>query len=259
MADESINPKYKEDFTEARIETVYVVRENNLSIITQEIKGMKNRIEKSRRQGFGGAGGWTPFLMVCDMNPVKELLATDAKLVDKEFNVSRITIVPGSGGMGYGGIGNGVRIGGGGFSGTRSYTSKRWGVTSDSLTKISVDLSYSGFMIEKAFVNGKLNYIMGGLIGAGEYTVKKNEYKSTEPSAFGEELFSDSDDHQTEATFTAIGLYGGITYSLVPWFHVGGDASLVSFIGIDGFNGITDSFITGAGIIRLRLIRGNLG
>jgi hypothetical protein len=246
--------------TPARIDTVYVVRETNLSTLTQELKGLSGRIEKSRRQGYGGAGGWTPLVMLCDMKPVRDLAATDPSLSAKRFEIDRVKVLAGSGGMGYGGIGNGVRIGGGGFSGTGKYTSKRWGASADSITKLNVDLSYGGFMIEKAFVNNRLNYILGGLIGGGAYSVRKSEYKSSEPSAFDENIFSEpSSKNQADAAFTALGIHGGLTYSVASWFHFGFDASTVSFIGIDGFNGLTDSFITGAAAFKLRVIWGNLG
>ncbi|MBL8025941.1 MAG: hypothetical protein JNL74_06000 [Fibrobacteres bacterium] len=248
-----------EALTATRVDTVYVVRENNLESIVHEVKGIRSRIEKSRKQGYGGAGGWTPLFMVADLKPVQELITKDKALLGKSFDIDRVTLMPGAGGMGYGGLGKGIRIGGGGFSGTSRFTSANWGLNGDSATSLNVDLSYGGFMLEKAFVNDKFNYIVGGLIGGGAYIVRKNDYKRDEPSAFDEENFSSNNKNQAEAAFTAFGLHAGATYSAVPWFHVGADASLLTFIGIDGFPNTTGSIFTGAGVFRLRLIWGSLG
>lgn len=238
-------------------DTVFIFKDSALNHMMGRLKGFNEKIEKSRRQGYGGAGGWTPAFMAVDMKPVRDLALTDPALRGISFDIGRAGLMTGSGGLGYGGIGNGVRIGGYGLGGSRSYQSAS--IAGDSLARLNVDVSYGGFMVEKAFVRGRYNYFIGGMAGGGSYDVTLQKYAADEPSAFA---LSDNGKRgldDANADFMVFGLHGGFTYSFVSWFHAGADAGLLGGYSNEGFGKATGSFFMGAGAVRLRLIWGNLG
>src|SRR3989339_210648 len=226
--------------------------------ITRFIDSMPKRIDKSRVQGFGGAGGWTPCLMGVNISPVRDLLKKEPQLRDLSFGMGgRYDYFAGSGGMGYGGIGNGLRIGGGGWHLSHKYTSNLFGAAKDSIAELNVTVNYGGFLFEKALVRGKMNYVAGGMFGGGSYDVTRRFYNDAEPSAFSEPGKDLSE--TATATFTAFEVHAGFTYTMTWWFHVGADANISAFVSVDEFGPLTDSFNTFNGGIRLRLIFGNLG
>lgn len=237
-------------------DTVYVIKESPASGFVRELKGLGDRIEKSRRQGYGGAGGWTPALLGVEMSPVRDLIAKEPTLRGLNFDIGRAVLMYGSGGMGYGGIGNGIRVGGYGFGGERAFTSQN--AIQDTLTRLTVKVNLGGFMVEKAVVHDRMNLILGGMIGGGSISITRRNFASEKPSAF--DLSEDeSNGSNAEASLFVMGAHAGFTYSFISWFHAGADASLLGYYSSEGFGGPLSSFASGAGAFRVRLIWGNLG
>lgn len=239
-------------------DTVLILKDKDINGFLGRIN---KKIDKSRKQGYGGGGGWTPGFMAVDISPVRELQQKEPGLKAKNFNLGgTYAAFSGGGGMGYGGIGNGVRIGGGGWSASHHYTSDLYGAAHDSIARLDVEASYGGVLFEKAFVRNNFNYFVGGIIGSGSITVTRNYYRQDEPSAFSTDMSgSSAGSEKAEADFTALELHGGCTYSLVSWFHFGLDAGVMGFISTEGFGGSTSAFNSINGNVRLRLIWGNLG
>jgi hypothetical protein len=223
------------------------------------LKNIRKTIDKSRKQGYGGGGGFTPCMLIVNINPVKELIQKEHNLSNKKFDIGfgRHELFIGGGGMGYGGIGHGIRIGGGGWGGTRKYTSALYGPNRDSLVTLDVEVGMGGFLIEKAFVKEKVNYMIGGMFGGGGFKVSKSFHSENKVSAFTGGITGG--EKEARASFTMLEIHGGLTYSVVSWFHVGVDANAMLFISTEAFGGSTDSFITPNGGARLRIMFGNIG
>ncbi|MFH0920631.1 MAG: hypothetical protein V1913_09735 [Fibrobacterota bacterium] len=268
------NPKMKETAVDSTAATV-VNSDNEELIIIRKGKNdtvlhishanilkwmdkMSERVDKSRKQGYGGAGGWTPMAMGIDLAPVRELLNREPDLRGKDFGIDHdYALFFGSGGMGYGGIGNGVRIGGLGWGGSRQYVSLPFGAAGDSLAQISVSAGFGGFLVEKAFVRDRMNYMAGAIFGGGSIDVQKNFYKESEPTAFTGNMGTDNE--TASATFAFIEVHGGFTYTMTRWFHAGADLNMAGFISSDGFGGLTSGFMSLNPGARIRIIFGNLG
>jgi hypothetical protein len=214
----------------------------------------------SRQQGFGGAAGFEPALFATDFRPVSRLVNKVPLLRDAiGFSVgSSYYILSMMGGSAYGGIGHGVRIGGGGWGGHTQFTR----TVGDTDYTLQVGIGYGGVLIEKALVRGEFNWSMGGLFGAGGIGV--------ELSTVGEgDAFHDLNNTANRmgavgAAFMLIEIHGGVTYSLLSWMHIGGEVALPCFFASDGFRNasgqsVTDGFFTVNPGIRLRIVLGNLG
>ncbi len=246
-----------------RSDTLFVIQEEDVeNFVLRNIEMSKKFISKARNQGYGGSGGWTPKLGVIDMSPVKTLLESET-----DYDYTNIgggfALLYMSGGMGYGGIGNGIRLGGGGWNGNVTYDSKVREIDT-TLSSVNIDVSYGGFLVEKAFVKERWNLMLGGIVGGGNIRLTKDERKASGTSIFNE---SDEDSKTTSsvhANFFFLDLHSAFTYSLTSWMHVGADAGAAFFLSSDGFTNRvesvgTGSFMTLNPFLSIRLIWGNLG
>jgi hypothetical protein len=226
----------------------------------------------ARERGFGGAGGPLPSLYYIDMEPVHAVVNRYEDLRRIGFKIDE-GHAPFSfmGGLGYGGVGHGVRIGGGGLGGTRSFAAEKdtlvlgnGDVLIDKMYEIEVNVGYGGFLLEKAVVAGNMNFFVGGFIGGGGFEVKVS-YGDAGDLLTVTETVAEGTLGQFEAAFFALDLHGGMTYTMLPWFHLGFELSAPLFLSTEGFvrdfGGIpvTDGFTTFNGGGGLRFIFGNLG
>ena len=210
-----------------------------------------------REKGYGVGGGFTPAVIGVNTRPFKEIINEMEITKGRTFNLNSYNCeaIYASGGMGYLGVGNGIRIGVGGLSGERYFSSE--GDKADSAIALKLHIKYGGFLVEKAFVRHNVNYMMGGYIGGGTMTVSARFNQpavySTTPQGNSNELNS------VAANFFLAELHGGVTYSILPWLHTGADISLPLFYSADGFQGYTPSFLTVNPVFRARIMLGNLG
>jgi hypothetical protein len=244
-------------------DTVYIAKNGNLDLILGDvnhtIKKLSKGIDKSRKHGFGGGGGPTPGLIMLKMKPVALLTGTDNLLRDKTFNIDwGWDPFYFSGGMGYGGVGQGVRIGGGGWGGKRRYMSEPYGAARDSVVQLDVNVGYGGLLIEKAIVKEQLNYVMGCLVGGGAIRISRRFLEKESASAFVESAGADSPG-TAQALMFVFEMHGGGTYTLLPWFHLGADANAALFYSNDGFDGPAAGFVTVNPGVKIRIIFGNIG
>jgi hypothetical protein len=210
-----------------------------------------------REKGYGVGGGFTPAVIGVNTRPLKEIINEMEITKGRTFNLNSYNCeaVYASGGMGYIGVGNGVRIGGGGLSGERFFASDR--VTPDTALSLRLKVQYGGFLIEKSVVHRNANFIAGGYIGGGTMTVSArfNQAAGFTPI----QQFDARQYNSVTANFFLTEIHGGVTYTVLPWFHIGADASLPVFYSAEGFQGYASSFVTVNPVFRARIIVGNLG
>jgi hypothetical protein len=210
-----------------------------------------------REKGYGVGGGFTPAVIGVNTRPFKEIINEMEITKGRTFNFNSYNCeaIYVSGGVGYLGVGNGVRIGVGGLSGERNFSSE--GIYADSAVALKLHIKYGGFLVEKAFVRYKINYLIGGYIGGGTMTVNARFNQaavySTTPQGNSNAFNS------VTANFFLAELHGGVTYSILPWLHTGADIAMPLFFSADGFQGYTPSFVTVNPAFRARLMLGNLG
>jgi hypothetical protein len=160
-----------------------------------------------------------------------------------------------NGGMGFAGIGGGLRIGGGGMSGERHFTSQRY--AGDSLINYSTKISWGGFLIEKLVTREKYSCVIGGYLGSG--SLKAGWVKVNDGYSAFDHFDWEDDENEIKAFFGYFELHGGTVYNIAPWMHVCGDVSLPVIVSTDGFAPYTKEFISLCPGLRVRLIFGNLG
>jgi len=250
-------------------DTVMVLTRNTAKELVDNIKHSGR--PSARERGFGGGLSFTMGINAIDMGPVYEMQSKFETLKEIGFDIPNehvpVTLI---GGLGYGGVGEGLRLGGGGWGGHKSYyQEKTVNDTVDSLYHLRVGIGMGGFLIEKVLVRGDLNLNLGGFIGAGSLDIQLDRGEG-ESSIF----FDTQDDFDTprdintlsqlQSTFLFLELHGGFTYTLRPWFHVGTDVSAPFFISSNGFKNSlgesrTGSYVTINPGLRIRIVLGNLG
>jgi len=248
----------------SRKDTVVMIVDDVDDIITK----IKGGVKKSRQQGFGGAGGPVPSIMAFNMKPVAKLIEYErarTKAPPARFTFPGLKdgyrVFTMGGGMGYAGVGNGIRIGGGGWGSTVRYNSEFYGEDEDSVTQLKVHVGFGGLLIEKAMVYNHFNFVTGGFLAFGSFEVTP-EFGKHGQSAF--RFKADDKDFgnvsEVTAKFMGVELHTGGTYTLLPWFHVGGDITTLCVFSNEGFSsaGSTGFFGFYPGM-RLRIIFGNLG
>jgi hypothetical protein len=206
-----------------------------------------------REKGYGVGGGFTPSVMAIDCRPVKELVSKlPAMNGGYFFGTLNYQPVYVSGGMGYIGVGNGVRIGGAGLSGEKNFGGN--GINSDSANTLRLRVEYGEFLVEKAFVRGNANCLLGGSIGGGALTAHSRTSQVLAGQQGSGHVYNSA-----TANFFLMEAHGGVTYSILHWLHMGADASLPLFYAADGFQGNTSPFATVNPVFRARIVLGNLG
>lgn len=220
---------------------------------------LESSISKARMQGYGGGIIMQPMILGLRTKPVHKLVKHDLQL--KQFVFQDLTdhkyqplLVNGV--YLYGGVGNGVRVGFGGWRGECFFGSN---VTpTDSIMTLSVQTSFGGLMLEKAFIHKKLNIITGGVIGGGSIKVTKS-YQDAD--VFGGAYWNEDLNNGAEAKARLVGLelHAGMTISLLPWWHLGMDLNSNFLLSVNGFGGTVNTFGTVNPGLRLRVVLGNLG
>lgn len=240
---------YKEDG-----DTVFMVRMHRAR---DAFLFAKNCAGTFTKRGFGVGGGPEEGLFAVDIRPFSDLAGRVAPLRGKSFPFGSMHYQPFfmSGGLGFIGIGNGLRLGGGGMSGERHFLSRPG--SNDSAINFCAKINWGGFLIEKSVMAPAYTYIVGGNIGGGAFDAS---WTGTGEgySIFTERKSSDSD-KGIKASFGYFEVHGGLTYHVLPFMHLSGDLSVPLLISTDGFAPFTQDFISVCPGLRLRLIFGNLG
>jgi hypothetical protein len=194
------------------------------------------------------------------MKPVYELVQRYSDLRSIGFPVKdEYGLVTMMGGVGYGALGSGIRIGGGGCGGSREYTRS----VNDTTYTLEVGIGYGGFMVEKALVAGDFNLFAGLMLGGGGIDV---QLRSTVGTSFIN-VNPDPEDlpaGKADVGFFLVEAHGGFTYSILSWMHLGADITVPCFLSGNGFkigsqSNMTDGFVTVNPGLRLRIMFGNIG
>lgn len=235
-------------------DTVQVITKKTLQGF---LDGFTSKRRNSRQRGYGGGGG--PALAVYFVNTEKILKKTfdNLSLQGKTINYSMMnfdvskTLEPFTtmGGMGYGAIGNGVRIGGGGRGGSRYFNA----MLDSTHYELEFTIGFGGVLLEKCKVKGDMNYFYGGILGGGSLELHLREFDHGSNDV-------DDDTKNFSTSFFYSELHSGATYSALSWLHLGVEFSAPIFISTTGFRGTKNNgfFIINPGF-RFRIIFGNIG
>ncbi|NLL13138.1 MAG: hypothetical protein GX267_07025 [Fibrobacter sp.] len=220
---------------------------------------LERSISKARVQGYGGGVIIQPMILGLRTEPIYKLVSHDSQLrqfVFQDLTNHSYSPLLVNGAWLYGGVGNGVRVGFGGWTGECFFGSD---VTpSDSLMTLKIRTGFGGLMVEKVFVHKKLNIITGGVFGGGLMKVTKS-YQDAD--VFGGVAWNEDLDNEAEAKARQVGLElrAGMTISLLSWWHLGMDLNSHFLLSVNGFGGSVNSFVTVNPGLRLRVVLGNLG
>jgi hypothetical protein len=203
-----------------------------------------------------------PGVYAINMSPVRKLTESAQPFLGKTFDFGTLDYhaFRTRGGMGYVGLGNGLRIGGGGSGGKADITSERY--QGDSVMVLKTRVGFGGFLIEKGFVKKRFNYSLGGYIGGGSFKIDVTTVDLDSVTAFslGDNLTKSG---EIEADFMLIEGHGGFTFTIVPFFHIGLGISLPAFISTNGFSSpavtYSSEFFTLNPGVNIKFVFGNLG
>jgi hypothetical protein len=224
------------------------------------MKGLPFRRHGARERGYGGGIGFSPGLYWLDLEPIRSLVnkVDELNYIGFDLGDGR-SIISLPGGILYGGLGNGIRIGFEGRGGAKSISQD----IRDTTFFLNIGMGYGGLLIEKAFVSKDINFMVGGMAGAGGIGVTLNhEVGKSGFSAIETDV--EEPDGSAAAFIMIMQLHAACTYSLLPWVHIGVECAAPAFISPGGFMGmngrsITDGFTTFNLGVQLRLVLGNLG
>lgn len=236
---------------------------DTIQILTREgaaafLESFKSKKRGSRERGYGGGVGLLFNCYALNLKRAKEAVAKDPELAGLPFPIhGTYETFFLFGGMGYGGLGKGIRIGGGGMTGSRSYSAQR----DTFVYTVDIGVSMGGFLLEKCFVKNNMNLQIGGLLGGGHFTI--DTYKRKSGDLFQQNENPDTE-KQKEAQLILMEMHTGFTYSLLNWLHIGLNISTPFIISPEGFTvksgmHITDGFASFNPGILIRLIIGNIG
>ncbi|MBN1758009.1 MAG: hypothetical protein JW863_06820 [Chitinispirillaceae bacterium] len=270
--DEAVIGKTADHSGSSRKDTVETAEESRQPKDTVELlskEGTRAFLESfgrkrgSRERGYGGGIGAMPGIFVMNMRPVHQLL--DAITSSSDFSEIAFPINSNLQGFfmmgitGYGALGNGLRVGGSYQSGSRSYSTREH----DTTYTVDVHTSFGGFLLEKAAVTGPMNWFVGGMAGGAEIDVNPSKASN---------LFSTIDIrseigksyNRLSAPALLLELHGGFTYTMVNWFHIGGELMTPLYFSPSGFKtsagqSVTNGFVTVNPGFRIRIILGNIG
>jgi hypothetical protein len=260
----------------ARTRDTVPVKESRPNLVIKN-PNTKNSVIKSKG---GGAGGPNAGFIYLDMSPMKELVMREDSIRSKAIDFSNNAIFM-YGGMGYGGPSGGVRFGGGGWFGMKTYVSDEFPGTltaadsasypdstvPDSVVNLRVMLAYGGFTVEKGISIKSLNLFAGGLFGGGALIVQMFNDQADSSSAFkyNDTSYDDKDGtdniHGKVAVlpFIACDLRAGLTYSILPFMHLGADGYGLFIYSSSGFANGYNSVSTISPGFRIRIMFGSLG
>ncbi len=233
-----------------------------------DFSGIEQRLNKIKMaEGFGGAGGFSMGVAVFNVKPIRDYLK-QAKASGKHSYLLGVDLNSAlsnnyepfyvSGGFGYGGIGNGFRIGGAGYA---AHTLLSLGDT----LNLRVAVGYGGVTLTKAFSVNRHNFTLGTMLGAGGMAMM---VEASDDSAYLDtDLLGDNYDFDEYDNGKALGgktalfftpeLHGSYTYSFTSWFHLGVDLRAMGMISYRGFR--NDGFVTFNPAGNVRFVFGNLG
>ncbi len=252
----------KDDFKEAIKKKALAIKDT-VQLLTREsakafLNSFTGKKRSSRHRGYGGGLGPDLGIFLINIDPVKKLMPLPqfknyrgvfSKMNGKFDNFLLI------GGLGYGGLGNGLRLGGGGKGGSRTYST----IVDDTTFILKIHVGFGGFLAEKCFIKNKTNLFIGGILGAGGISVTPyNTVDDYDSDDFDSEL------NKLKAGFMLLEVHAGFTYTLTNWLHIGLDFSTPIFISPDGFKNNTNrSFTNGFMSLNpgflIRIILGNIG
>ena len=197
-----------------------------------------------------------PMMLGVKVKPVYDLAHKDRALRNYDFpdliqGYKPVLVI---GGLVYGGVGHGVRIGLGGWNGKFYYASEKQ--LSDSILVLQVSSGFGGLFVEKVFLRKNLNLFIGGMLGGGKLTVTPKWDAGAFESVFN---ISKEEENKAEADYAGLELHTGFTVTLLPWLHIGTDLNGLFLVSVNGFGEAGNSFMTVNPGVRLRLVFGNLG
>lgn len=220
------------------------------------------KVSKSRAQGFGGGVMIQPMVLGLRMKPIHNFTQQNRSLrsfVFSDINPKYSPLLV-MGAFAYGGVGNGMRIGFGGWGGDAFFEGERADGKNDSIMSLNLRVSYGGMLVEKALLYKNLNIVIGGIIGGGKYSLFRSMKPNNAFSDFGFWKESDIDADEAKATFAGIELHSGFTVTILPWIHLGMDLNSLFSFSVSGFRGLDSSgFFTVNPGARIRIVLGNLG
>lgn len=238
------------------LDTVFIF---DKSVFRHVARDWRNNIDIFRQRGYGASGSSYYGANAILIKPVKELAENLPTLADKKFHFGKFGFEPFlmSGGAGFVGLGDGFRLGGGGMSGERRFSSAPF--SGDSVLVLNTKVSYGGFLIEKCALRGKWNLSAGGLIGGGSIKVAITEKTST--FFYGkDDDFADADyQYNHQAACFMVEPHCGFTYTFFYFFHFGARLSCPTFMSLDKFGIYTNDFFSVNPGIQINLTFGNLG
>jgi hypothetical protein len=235
-------------------DTVYVIDKPH---VEQALCGWRGKMSELRAKGWGGSGGPAFGVMAVYTGPLRDFITYDSKLSGYSFQINPwFEPVIMNGGLGYGGVGNGVRLGGVGMSGHRTFVSN---VYNDSIVSLKTEIHFGGFLIEKAFVDDRMNYLGGGYIGAGNIDITRSIFQQNERTFFTDVDIDAEKGATASAHFACVELHGGFTYTFWTFVHAGANVSLPVFISSDGFGGQAGDFVSINPQLQVRIMFGTLG
>jgi hypothetical protein len=221
-----------------------------------------DKVSKSRAQGFGGGVMIQPMVLGLRMKPIDKFVVQNRSLrsfvfpdIDSKYNPILVM-----GAFAYGGVGNGMRIGFGGWGGDAYFEGERADGRNDSIMMLNLHISYGGMMVEKALIHKNLNILFGGVIGGGKYSLYRSMQSGNAFNGFDFWKEFDSDADEAKAAFAGIELHSGVTITILPWMHLGMDLNSLFAFSVSGFRGLGGSgFSTVNPGARIRIVLGNLG
>jgi hypothetical protein len=245
---------------------VIIVKENRDTVFTLDastpaacVHDARHALETSRARGFGIGGGPVTGMQAIAMAPVEALIAQVDPLAGREFGLNRFGYEPFwmRGGIGFAGMGNGLRIGGAGASGSRRFKSEHRSGESTSVI-LDVQVGYGGFLLEKAMTVNRLNVVVGGMIGGGTTETAVQSIDTGSYSIFNIDR-DERDSDKIKARFAMAEVHGGLVWTMCPVFHIGIDVVAPFFFSANGFEPYTADFYSVNPGIRLKFVFGNLG
>ena len=242
-------------------DTVELLSKEGTHAFLESFRGKKRG---ARERGYGGGIGATPGMYVLYFKPVYQVLdviASDDKFKNVTFPLkSNFQGFFTMGIIGYGAVGNGLRVGGCYQGGSRSYSTRK----DDTTYTVEIKTGFGGFLFEKAAVSGNMNWYIGGI--AGGATISVSPTKTTDILSDPVKIIDavKNESNKLSAPAMLLEVHGGFTYTMVNWFHIGGDLSTPLFFSPSGFKtpnsqSVTNGFVSLNPGFRIRIILGNIG
>ncbi|MBD3420858.1 MAG: hypothetical protein GF398_12130 [Chitinivibrionales bacterium] len=264
------DPEYEfkddEDDTEKRESEEFVVKETKDTVyvlkkesIERFKRGFRGHLQKMREKGIGGSGGPMFGMTALYVKPIEDMLKGNKYAYD--FSRYNFEPIFGVSGVGYGGVGNGIRIGGGGMSGRLDKSSENSVYNADldtfEFADLEIKVSWGGFLLEKAYVIEKTNYLVGGYIGKGEIELEQTRYATDQFARLRSNFDQQNETGREPARIDMFVLeaHAGATYSVYPFVHLGGEISVPIFMSSNKYQ----DFISPNPGFRLKIIFGTLG